>query len=184
MRHKYYHIGLPPNDCDMASIKMYDHEFKAIPTDEVQKPTLLNQIKRIEREAFPKNEAMDFDFELKKRNTEMIVVLARVDDDVDMTSAPVAGYLLHARVNGIALLHKLCVADVYRRRGIGKALLDRMRSNVETQGCQRIQLWVEFNRPAIALYTSMGFRVTDQARDYYGLGRHGNKMVCDLNYVW
>ena len=189
---------------------------------------ILAQVKRLEKRTFPKAEAMDFDVELQKRNTELIVVLdcsppneainftiseanrqppkslLPVDPETsdqsvsqslqssesDMYSsqvktALVVAYILHARSAGASLLHKVCVTEKYRRQGIAKQLLTIFKTKLESQGCERIQLWVDWQRDgAIKLYTSVGFRRTDGARDYYGAGRHGVKMAVDLNWVW
>ena len=45
---------------------------------------ILDQVKHAERKSFPRNEALDFDLELKKRNTELIVVV----DDTEPSSSP------------------------------------------------------------------------------------------------
>ena len=189
---------------------------------------ILTQVKRLEKRTFPKAEAMDFDIELQKRNTELIIVLdcsppeeavnftiseanrqapksllptdsASLDQSVSkavqssasdiyssqVKEALVVAYILHARSAGASLLHKVCVAEKYRRQGIAKQLLTIFKTKLETQGCERIQLWVDWQRDgAIKLYTSVGFRRTDAARDYYGAGRHGVKMAVDLTWVW
>lgn len=182
---------------------------------------MLAQIKQLEKRTFPKNEAMDFEAELKKRNTELIVVLdtsppseaislkttqasrrppkslldseknhdpSSKDDtlSLDQTSPTlIVAYVLHARSAGTSLVHKVCVAEKYRRRGIARQLLTMPKTKLEGQGCERIQLWVDWQRDsAIDLYKSVGFRRVDGARDYYGVDRHGIKMVMDLNWVW
>ena len=156
-----------------------------MPTSELDIEELLDQVKRVEKHHFPKDEAMEFGAELHKRNTEFMIVLAPTEVEDPPQKATVAGYMLHARVHGVALLQKICVDDVYQRRGIARSMMTRLKSNLESQGCQKIQLWVDFKRPpAISLYTALGFRNTDQSRDYYGPGRHGMKMVLDLNYIW
>jgi ribosomal protein S18 acetylase RimI-like enzyme len=188
-------------------------------------PSILAQIKRLEKRTFPKEEAMDFDVELKKRNTELIVLLdtsppadflaaataeanrkparsllsiethhgkgkSSPEPESEASSAHepsalIVAYILHARSSGASLLHKVCVAEKYRRRGLAQELLKSLKSKLETQGCEKIQLWVDWQREgAIQLYKTLDFRRVDGARDYYGSGRHGIKMACDLNWVW
>ena len=169
----------------MATIKVYDIQLRSVNDSKVHVDELLDQMRRIEKHHFPKDEAMNFATELVKRNTELMIIVVRTDEEGPLYKVIVAGYMLHSRVNGVALLHKLCVDDVFQRRGIARSMVTRLKSNLESQGCQRIQLWVDFKRPpAINLYTSLGFRNTDQSRDYYGPGRHGMMMVLDLNYIW
>lgn len=186
---------------------------------------MLAQIKRLEKRSFPKEEAMDFDLELKKRNTELIILVdpnpaqeaitfaidtasreppksllsptlpAIEQEEAPRSSRPpaipsppsalVIAYLLHARSTGVSLLHKVCVAEKYRRQGLARKMLLTLKLKLEKSGCERIQLWVDWKREAaIDLYQSAGFRRVDGARDYYGTGRHGIKMATDLNWVW
>lgn len=166
---------------DMASFICYSLDFtphgsNAIPHDSI------DQVKRIEKRTFPKNEAMDFDAELKKSNTELVLIIADADDD---HQAPVVGYMLSARNHGVTLLHKICVVEGYQRRGLAKTMIRKLVTRVESQGCERIQLWVDFqNAAAISLYASLGFKDYDRSRDYYGPNRHGLQMIQELNYVW
>ena len=138
---------------------------------------LVTQVKRAEKNTFTHNEVLDFDLELKKRNTNLAIV---VDRPPAPAVAVVAAYLILARTRKAVLLHKVCVLEDYRRRGIAKALLKMHCDYSMGQGCQRIQLWVdEANTPARCLYSSVGFVEIDRMEDYYTLGRNGIKMVFD-----
>ena len=167
----------------MGTMTVLDQSMKLI--DKGKEPSnLLDQVKRAERRTFPRDEAMDFDLELKKRNTELIAVLADPQSTEDCERS-LAGYLVYARLHGIALLHKVCVLEGHQRQGIARSILSMLKDRLQSQGCERLQLWVdEARKPARALYESMGFKITDRARDYYGPGRTGIKMVLDLNSVW
>ena len=165
----------------MATTTIYDFALNTTAKDNPP-PDFLEQIKKIERRTFPKDEAMDFETELKKRNTEMTVVLGERDGDA---KPRVVAYMLYARLHGITLLQKICVLERYQRRGIARKMLAMLKTKLENQGCERLQLWVDMARmPARSLYGSLGFREADRARDYYAPGRHGLKMVLDLNSVW
>ena len=159
----------------MGAITVHDLSLHVVAKND--EPTdLLEQIKRIERRVFPKDEALDFDMELNKRNTEMTVVLG---------DAKVVAYMVYARLHGIALLHKICVLESYQRRGTARNMLVLLKEKLESQGLERLQLWVNMARkPARGLYESLGFREADRAKDYYAPGRHGIKMILDLNSVW
>jgi len=167
----------------MGTITVLDRSMAAVEKD-TQPSNLLDQVKRAERKTFPRDEAMDFDMELKKRNTELVVVLTAQESSED-NEYTLAGYLVYARLHGIALLHKVCVLEGHQRQGIARSMLSRLKDRLQGQGCERLQLWVdEARKPARALYESLGFKTSDKARDYYGPGRTGIKMVLDLNSVW
>ena len=165
----------------MADLVFFNLGFAALAPSAVPHDGI-DQVKRIEKRTFPKGEAMDFDMELKKRNAELMLIL---DDASDDQYTHVVGYMLSARNHGVTLLHKVCVVEGYQRRGIARSMIKKLLKKVESQGCERIQLWVDFqNAPAISLYTSLRFKDYDRSRDYYGPGRHGLQMIQELNYVW
>lgn len=62
----------------------------------------------------------------------------------------------------------LMVAEVYRRRGIGKLLLDEALAWARVSGIRKLELHVfPWNEPAIALYESYGFRREGLRRGQY-----------------
>ena len=62
----------------------------------------------------------------------------------------------------------LMVAAEYRRRGIGRALLDRTVDWARTIGVRKLELHVfPWNEPAIALYESYGFEREGLRRGHY-----------------
>ena len=69
---------------------------------------------------------MDFDVELKKRNTELIVILDAAKEG-STAEALVVAYLLVARIHGVALLHKVCVVDHYQKKGIARGMISRLK---------------------------------------------------------
>lgn len=145
-------------------------------------PHLLEKVERVEKRVFPKNEAMDFRSELKKRNTELVIALGSVEADVLGRDKPVAAYLLTARAHGTALLHKVCVAEPYRRRGMARKMIIDLISRLGNQSCEELQLWVDVQRePALRLYESLGFNRAGTLEDYYGPGRDGLKMVLEID---
>jgi ribosomal protein S18 acetylase RimI-like enzyme len=167
----------------MARIVYLDRDFQQLAIQKGQ--DTIDKIKRTEKRIFPKDEAMDFDLELAKRNTELTVVLGSSDDLQNEANIPLAAYMVVAKVHGITLLHKICVLEKYQRQGIARRTISQMIEKCRNQGCERVQLWVDYSRtPARDLYSSLGFRVVDSVRDYYGKGRTGIKMVLDLNSVW
>ena len=62
----------------------------------------------------------------------------------------------------------LMVAAAYRRRGIGRALLDRAVAWARESGIRKLELHVfPWNEPAIALYESFGFEREGYRKGHY-----------------
>ena len=139
---------------------------------------LLTKVKRAEKATFAHTEALDFDIELKKQNTNLAVIL---DPFPQPSDAGITAYLVFARTQKTVLLHKICVLKRYRCRGIAKALLEMYLKHFKGLGCRKVQLWVdEANMPAKQLYTSVGFAEIDRVEGYYAPGRNGIKMIFDF----
>ncbi|KAL1985116.1 hypothetical protein VTN96DRAFT_8245 [Rasamsonia emersonii] len=143
---------------------------------------ILARIARVEKKTFPSNEAFDFSADLwrKKPNTRVIYAMDTPSSPAGAPSTLVA-YAVYVRQKGAALLHKVCVTEPHRRRGIGKRLLEYIQQRLQKEGCQYIQLWVDRDRhPARALYARCGFEEREQVADYYAPGRTGIRMVLNL----
>ncbi len=162
----------------MATFTFWSTDFaQQLDIPKYKVDNLLTQVKRAEKKIFAHNEVLDFDLELKKRNTNLAIVL-----DCSSLSgvAAVASYLIYARTQKTVLLHKVCTLEDYRRRGIAKALVQMHLNRLKGQGCQKIYLWVdEANIPARYLYASVGFDGVDRVEDYYCPGRNGIRMIFD-----
>ncbi len=67
-----------------------------------------------------------------------------------------------------ATLFNIAVAPSHQRQGLGRELLDALIAGLEEKGI--VTLWLEVrdsNRPAIALYESLGFNEVSIRRNYY-----------------
>lgn len=138
--------------------------------------SIVDQVKHAEKKNFPRNEVLDFDTELKKRNTELIVVLDHVKP-----SAVVAAYAVYASTFQLHLLHKLCVLENYRRRGLARKMLLSYHEKLAIRGCSKVQLWVDEERtPARSLYESLGFEKVGRVENYYGPNRTALRMVLQM----
>lgn len=140
---------------------------------------ILSGIARVEKKTFPAKEAFSFGEELwrKKPNTRVLYATSATTDP----SPPVIAYAVYVRQKGVALLHKVCVVERYRRQGVGQKLMDYVRHRLQKEGCQYIQLWVDKARePARSLYLRNGFEEREEIPDYYAPGRTGIRMVLDL----
>lgn len=140
--------------------------------------SVIEQIKHAEKKIFPRNEAFDFDTELKKRNGELFVVMEKVGSLADYD---LAAYLVYVHIPKVALLHKVCVMPKYRRRGIARRMLLLQHEKLALRGCAKVQLWVDEERmPARSLYSSIGFKEVGRFESYYGPGRTALRMVLEL----
>lgn len=139
---------------------------------------ILDQIKHAEKKTFSRNEAFDFDLELKKRNTELIVIV----DDSESSSSPIlAAYAVYVNTQKLTMLHKLCVVENFRRRGIARTLLLFQHRKLLLRGRSNVQLWVDKERvPASQLYSSIGFVEVGRLENCYGANRTGVRMILQL----
>lgn len=151
----------------------------------VAKDDLIHQVQHIEKKTFPRREAMDFYTELQKRNTDLVII---VDDPGVLTpgTPKLVAYLVlvHLKAGNVVLLHKVCVSEEYRGRGIAKTALQVQAERLKKQGCTKIQLWVDAaNVPARRLYEALGLEEVSKVNDYYAVGRTGIQMLWRLSSV-
>ena len=140
------------------------------------KGDILPQVKRAEKKTFPSYEVFDFERELKKRNVELLVVL-----DTSKAESQLAAYLVIAHLSRTIMIHKLCVLQHHRRRGIAKRLIAMLQQRSKARGCDKIQLWVDEKRiPAKCLYVATGFREISKVQNYYSAGRTAISIQFDL----
>ncbi|KAL8981781.1 MAG: hypothetical protein Q9177_005468 [Variospora cf. flavescens] len=142
--------------------------------------SILDQVTRAERKNFPRNEILDFDTELKKRNAELIVVLEPVRG-ASSTPPVVAAYAVYVSASQLELLHKLCVCEKYRRQGIARKMLLSHHERLAARGCSKVQLWVDQARvPARSLYKDLGFEEVGRVENYYGPDRTALRMQSEI----
>ncbi|MEE9552874.1 MAG: ribosomal protein S18-alanine N-acetyltransferase [candidate division Zixibacteria bacterium] len=80
----------------------------------------------------------------------------------------VIGYTNLYIVAGEVQIGNFAVAQGYRKRGVGKKLMDQILSIANERKCDSIFLEVrDSNEPAKALYGSFGFQQVGLRRDYY-----------------
>lgn len=88
------------------------------------------------------------------------MTLARVGDEP-------AGFALSRIVVDEAELLLLGVRPLFRRRGIGSALIDRTRTIARAGGANRLHLEVREGNDAMRLYSRAGFGEVGRRRGYY-----------------
>jgi len=84
------------------------------------------------------------------------------------TDMGVAGYGVLSMGAGEAHVLNLCIAEDWRRRGVGRALLLALLAHARDRGVRDAFLEVRrTNRAAIALYHDLGFQCVGTRRGYY-----------------
>ena len=96
------------------------------------------------------------------------LVLARDDNGT------LAGFSLYRTVADEAELLLLAVDPEYRRRGIGRRLLDHFLNRATNSGASRVHLEVREGNPAVIMYREAGFNFAGRRRKYYR-GRFGGE---------
>lgn len=87
--------------------------------------------------------------------------------------SPPAGFVLARHGGGEAEILTVAVARVWRRRGIGRQLMDAVLRDLHTARAESLFLEVdETNTAALALYRRLGFRQVGSRPDYY---THGDR---------
>ena len=105
--------------------------------------------------------------ELQGKNSHLMLV-ARIDSHEQTRRCKLAGYIV-ARMGADELhINNVAVREDYRRRGIGRRLLDRILEEGKRSGATAAFLELRAgNTAALALYKECGFRVTSQRKQYY-----------------
>lgn len=105
--------------------------------------------------------------ELQGRNSHLMLV-ARIDGQGQTRRSKLAGYIV-ARMGADELhINNVAVREDYRRRGIGRRLLNRILEEGKRAGATKAFLELRAgNKAALALYEECGFRVTSQRKQYY-----------------
>lgn len=141
--------------------------------------SLLDSIKKIEKHTFPSNEAFDFDTELSKRSTNLRCAFTQVG-----TKLEVLGYVVYVRSKLITRIHKVCIVEGQRGKGLGKWMLGLVLAELKKGGAGTVDLWVDKNREvARRLYITCGFQERETVENYYSLGRDAIRMVIGLREV-
>ncbi|KAF2692263.1 hypothetical protein K458DRAFT_473754 [Lentithecium fluviatile CBS 122367] len=93
-----------------------------------ERSTIVDKAAKVEMMSFPSSEAFDFDAELRKKNTRVMLAVK------EGTTAELVGYLVYARKRRLTLLHKIRVHEHERAKGVGKCPMHSLRQLVEKGG--------------------------------------------------
>ena len=86
---------------------------------------------------------------------------------------PAAGFVLWRGAAGEEEVLLIAVAPGQRRRGIGRALLERFIAEARERGTHRLFLEMREGNPAENLYHQFGFTAAGRRRNYYRRARNG-----------
>jgi ribosomal protein S18 acetylase RimI-like enzyme len=152
-----------PATGDGISIFTLPEKLKKSPND------ILNAIQSLERRTFPSSECLAILAETSKRNTQLLYA---------QSSSGIVGYLVFIHTPGGLRIHKVCIAEAFRRRRIATSLIEKV-CDIASKAGKDIDLWVDEARiPARECYIKCGFaHVGETVIDYYGPGRNGIRMV-------
>ncbi|KAK2781726.1 hypothetical protein FQN53_000410 [Emmonsiellopsis sp. PD_33] len=154
--------------------------------------TILSHLNRLEKKTFPASEAFDFsdpNLWRKKPNTRILYATSptTTPTNTNNNNNNIIAYAVYVRLRDTALLHKVCVAEGHRGKGVGRELMRQVveeRVGKGERGCRVVQLWVDEGRGvARRLYRGCGFEEVEWVRGYYGAGRGGVRMVREMGGV-
>jgi ribosomal-protein-alanine N-acetyltransferase len=138
-------------------------------------PLNLNEILEIERNAFEKKETFpkEYFLELSKKWPDGFLV-AKLDREI-------VGYAIGEKDKDSGLIISVAVKKEWRRRGIGKRLVEKLLENFKKEGMKIVFLHVrEENREAINFYQALGFRIIELVENYYSNGEDAYLMEKNL----
>jgi len=126
-------------------------------------------IQSLERRTFPSSECLSIIAETAKRTTQLLYA---------RSPSAIIGYLIYINTASGLRIHKVCVAEPFRRQHVATKLVQRVCELAQKAG-KDIDLWVDEGRlPARQCYAACGFvQVGEVVVDYYGPGRNGIRMV-------
>ena len=129
----------------------------------------LNAIQSLERRTFPSSECLSIVTETSKRNTQLLY---------EQSSSEIVGYLIYINTSSGLRIHKVCVAEAFRRQGIASRMVRQVCEIAQKTG-KDVDLWVDEARvPARQCYAACGFtQAGEVVVDYYGPGRNGLRMI-------
>ena len=105
------------------------------------------------------------DYEGLERQPGGMILVAELDMGA---SSKVIGFAALHRILDEAELKNIAVAREHQHHGVGEALLREAFNRLQLSGTKRIFLEVRpSNQNAVRLYTTLGFRLHSQRKDYY-----------------
>lgn len=92
-----------------------------------------------------------------------LVLVASVGDEI-------AGIIIGTIDNNKGYYYRIAVLPDYQRRGLGKRLIESLRTRFEQRNVSKIMITAdEHNEPILSLYESLGYAATDFFRSFQKL---------------
>jgi ribosomal-protein-alanine N-acetyltransferase len=138
-------------------------------------PINLNEILEIEKNAFEKKEVFpkEYFLELSKKWPEGFL-MAKLGEEI-------VGYAIGEKSKDSGLIVSVAVKKEWRRRGIGRKLIEKLLENFKKEGMKIVFLHVrEENRDAINFYQALGFKIIELVENYYSNGENAYLMEKSL----
>lgn len=159
----------------LADFKLDKLLYAKVPSKKPESPSLLDSVKRTEKQTFPTGEAFHFDSELAKRTTNLYC--AYIHSPGPKAAYQLCGYIVYLRTKTLTRIHKVCVVEGLRGQGVGKFMMEKVIEELKRSGATDVDLWVDEERAAAKrLYEKCGFMEKEIVADYYGKGRAGLRM--------
>jgi ribosomal-protein-alanine N-acetyltransferase len=134
-------------------------------------PINLNEILEIEKNSFEKKETFpkEYFLELSKKWPEGFLV-AKLGGEI-------VGYAVGEKDKDSGLIVSVAVKKEWRRKGIGRKLIEKLLENFKKEGMKIVFLHVrEENRGAINFYQALGFKIIELVENYYSNGENAYLM--------
>ena len=139
-------------------------------------PLNLEEILEIERNAFEKKEVFPKEYllEIFKKWPEGFLV-AKINKEI-------IGYTIGQKNENSGLIISIAVKKEWRRKGIGRKLIEKLLENFKKEGIRNIFLHVrEENKEAINFYQALGFKIIELIGNYYSNGENAYLMEKTLS---
>ena len=101
-------------------------------------------------------------FTKRLKSHSMFILLAQVDEQIVGYVAVCIAKILWRMYNPIAEIEDLCVAPIYRGKGVGKKLIDEVTRIAKTRGAKRLRVTaIAQNDLALHFYRKNGYNDVD-----------------------
>jgi [ribosomal protein S18]-alanine N-acetyltransferase len=138
----------------------------------------LSAVLEIERRSFAHPWSLDaFVDEIRQAHSRLLLVWHE-----SRQRSTLVGYVCRWNVAAEVQILNVAIHPDWRRRGIGRGLVETVLDEAREEGAARVTLEVRrYNNPAIALYERLGFRRVGERRNYYGAGEDALLMEKDID---
>lgn len=108
------------------------------------------------------------DFRRCLQQQNCIGMVAEIEQTVEQSIPAIAGFMFYELAPKRLHLLNLAVLPAMQRRGVGRSMIDKLKSKLSHQRRTRIATEVrETNLDAQLFFRAMGFRAVDVVRDFY-----------------